>query len=152
MGAKNHAVILPDANVDATVAALTGAAFGAAGQRCMAISAAVFVGGMSDEYKAALVDKARSLQVRSRAACLPACLPACRPARPPARLPARPPARPPACLPACGGCAVSRRSGSFLWFGALAATGSRPGACTDDVQWKAGRHPTPGSAHLQAPP
>lgn len=33
MGAKNHAVILPDANPDATVAALTGAAFGAAGQR-----------------------------------------------------------------------------------------------------------------------
>lgn len=33
MGAKNHAVVLPDANPDATVAALTGAAFGAAGQR-----------------------------------------------------------------------------------------------------------------------
>lgn len=33
MGAKNHAVILPDANPEATVAALTGAAFGAAGQR-----------------------------------------------------------------------------------------------------------------------
>ena len=34
MGAKNHAVILPDAHPEATVAALTGAAFGAAGQRC----------------------------------------------------------------------------------------------------------------------
>lgn len=45
MGAKNHAVVLPDADEDATVKALTGAAFGAAGQRCMAISAAVFVGG-----------------------------------------------------------------------------------------------------------
>lgn len=44
MGAKNHAVIMPDADVDSTVKALTGAAFGAAGQRCMAISAAVFVG------------------------------------------------------------------------------------------------------------
>jgi len=45
MGAKNHAVILPDANPDATVAALTGAAFGAAGQRsdpssCQAIQEA----------------------------------------------------------------------------------------------------------------
>jgi acyl-CoA reductase-like NAD-dependent aldehyde dehydrogenase len=39
-GAKNHAVIMPDADVDATVKALAGAAFGAAGQRCMAISAA----------------------------------------------------------------------------------------------------------------
>jgi hypothetical protein len=39
-GAKNHAVIMPDADVDSTVKALAGAAFGAAGQRCMAISAA----------------------------------------------------------------------------------------------------------------
>ncbi|MEW5301309.1 MAG: hypothetical protein WDW36_004174 [Sanguina aurantia] len=46
MGAKNHAVVMQDADVDSTVKALTGAAFGAAGQRCMAISAAVFVGGM----------------------------------------------------------------------------------------------------------
>ena len=45
-GAKNHAVILPDAHQEATAAALTGASMGAAGQRCMAISAAVFVGGM----------------------------------------------------------------------------------------------------------
>ena len=44
-GAKNHAVVLPDAFPEATTAALAGAAFGAAGQRCMAISAAVFVGG-----------------------------------------------------------------------------------------------------------
>ncbi len=63
MGAKNHAVILPDAPVDQVVNALTGAAFGAAGQRCMAISAAVFVGGMSDKYKEALVAKAKSLRV-----------------------------------------------------------------------------------------
>lgn len=47
MGAKNHAVVLPDAHREATVAALTGAAFGAAGQRCMAISAAIFVGGFA---------------------------------------------------------------------------------------------------------
>lgn len=62
MGAKNHAVVLPDANVEATVAALTGAAFGAAGQRCMAISAAVFVGGMGP-YRQALADKAAGLRV-----------------------------------------------------------------------------------------
>ncbi len=46
MGAKNHAVIMPDANPEATASALIGACFGAAGQRCMAISAAVFVGGI----------------------------------------------------------------------------------------------------------
>ncbi|CAI7808573.1 unnamed protein product, partial [Closterium sp. NIES-53] len=45
MGAKNHAVVLPDADPQAAVNALVGAAFGAAGQRCMAISTAVFVGG-----------------------------------------------------------------------------------------------------------
>lgn len=62
MGAKNHAVVLPDANFEATINALTGAAFGAAGQRCMAISVAVFVGGMG-RYKEALVEKAKSLKV-----------------------------------------------------------------------------------------
>ncbi len=44
MSAKNHATIMPDANKDATLNALVGAAFGAAGQRCMALSTAVFVG------------------------------------------------------------------------------------------------------------
>jgi len=44
MGAKNHAVILPDANPDNVVKSLAGAACGAGGQRCMAISVAVFVG------------------------------------------------------------------------------------------------------------
>lgn len=63
MGAKNHAVVLPDAPVDQVVNALTGAAFGAAGQRCMAISAAVFVGGMSQAYKDAFIAKAASLKI-----------------------------------------------------------------------------------------
>ena len=63
MGAKNHAVIMPDADVDSTVAALTGASFGAAGQRCMAISAAVFVGGMG-KFKEPLLKAAQSLKVR----------------------------------------------------------------------------------------
>lgn len=44
LGAKNHATIMPDADKDATLNALVGAAFGAAGQRCMALSVAIFVG------------------------------------------------------------------------------------------------------------
>lgn len=44
MGAKNHAIVLPDANKEQTLNNLVGAAFGAAGQRCMAVSAAVLVG------------------------------------------------------------------------------------------------------------
>ena len=43
-GAKNHMVIMPDADLDAAVEALTGAAYGSAGERCMAISVAVVVG------------------------------------------------------------------------------------------------------------
>ena len=67
MGAKNHAVVMPDANLEATVNALTGAAFGAAGQRCMALSTAVFVGaGSTDRYRQALVDKAKSLKVSTQ--------------------------------------------------------------------------------------
>ncbi|CAN0432666.1 unnamed protein product [Ectocarpus sp. 12 AP-2014] len=44
MGAKNHVVVLPDADRDAAVSAIIGASFGAAGQRCMALSVAVLVG------------------------------------------------------------------------------------------------------------
>jgi acyl-CoA reductase-like NAD-dependent aldehyde dehydrogenase len=62
LGAKNHAVVMPDADVDATVKALTGAGFGAAGQRCMAVSAVVFVGGL-DRWKEPLLDAAESLKV-----------------------------------------------------------------------------------------
>lgn len=62
MGAKNHAVIMPDAHKEATINALAGAAFGAAGQRCMAVSAAVFVGGIGP-WKDALIAKANSLKV-----------------------------------------------------------------------------------------
>ena len=47
MGAKNHMVVMPDADRDATLNALVGASVGAAGQRCMAISVAVFVGDAS---------------------------------------------------------------------------------------------------------
>ncbi len=62
-GAKNHAVVMPDAEPERVAAALAGAAFGAAGQRCMAISAAVFVGGMAESVRAALVRRARALRV-----------------------------------------------------------------------------------------
>lgn len=62
LGAKNHAIVMPDADVDATVKALTGAGFGAAGQRCMAVSAVVFVGGL-DRWKEPLLEAARSLKV-----------------------------------------------------------------------------------------
>ncbi|UNK05664.1 CoA-acylating methylmalonate-semialdehyde dehydrogenase [Psychrobacter raelei] len=48
MGAKNHAVILPDANKEQTLNQLAGAAFGAAGQRCMALSVVVLVGDAKD--------------------------------------------------------------------------------------------------------
>ncbi len=44
MGAKNHAIVMPDANKEQTLNALAGAAFGAAGQRCMAVSVVVLVG------------------------------------------------------------------------------------------------------------
>ena len=54
--------ILPDANKNATVNALVGAAFGAAGQRCMALSALVLV-GQAKEWLPAIVEKAKQLKV-----------------------------------------------------------------------------------------
>ncbi|MDN3398923.1 CoA-acylating methylmalonate-semialdehyde dehydrogenase [Psychrobacter sp. APC 3426] len=48
MGAKNHGVILPDANKEQTLNQLAGAAFGAAGQRCMALSVVVLVGAAGE--------------------------------------------------------------------------------------------------------
>merc|ERR1719438_736089 len=62
MGAKNHGVILPDANKESTINALVGAAFGAAGQRCMALSTAVMVGDAS-EWLSEIADKASKLNV-----------------------------------------------------------------------------------------
>jgi len=47
-GAKNHSVIMPDANKEFVLNNLVGASVGAAGQRCMAISVAVFVGDTAD--------------------------------------------------------------------------------------------------------
>ncbi|GAB3250648.1 CoA-acylating methylmalonate-semialdehyde dehydrogenase [Chitinimonas naiadis] len=64
LGAKNHAVFLPDANKEQTLNALVGAAFGAAGQRCMAISVAVLV-GKAKEWIPDIVAKARTLKVNA---------------------------------------------------------------------------------------
>lgn len=62
MGAKNHAIVMPDANKEQSLNALLGAAFGAAGQRCMAVSTAVLV-GEARQWIADLVEKSRTLKV-----------------------------------------------------------------------------------------
>ncbi len=62
-GAKNHAVILPDAAIDYASDHLVAAAFGSAGERCMAISAAVAIGSAGDELVAAVSEKARATKV-----------------------------------------------------------------------------------------
>jgi malonate-semialdehyde dehydrogenase (acetylating)/methylmalonate-semialdehyde dehydrogenase len=62
MGAKNHAIVLPDAHKEHTLNALIGASFGAAGQRCMAVSVAVLV-GEARRWIPDLVAKARSLKI-----------------------------------------------------------------------------------------
>ncbi|WP_354697943.1 Putative 3-oxopropanoate dehydrogenase [Paraconexibacter sp. AEG42_29] len=68
-GAKNHAVVLPDANLDVAADAIASAAFGSAGQRCMAISAVVTVGDEAgDALSAAVVERARALTVGPGAA------------------------------------------------------------------------------------
>ncbi len=59
-GAKNHAVVMPDADVDATADALIAAGYGSAGERCMAISAVVVVGD-GDPLVRALADRATAL-------------------------------------------------------------------------------------------
>jgi len=64
MGAKNHAVVLPDANKEQTLNAMVGAAFGAAGQRCMAASTAVLV-GEAQSWIPELVVKAKTLKVNA---------------------------------------------------------------------------------------
>ncbi|HZA49474.1 MAG TPA: CoA-acylating methylmalonate-semialdehyde dehydrogenase, partial [Myxococcaceae bacterium] len=62
-GAKNHAVVLPDADLTFAAEALVGAAYGSAGERCMAISAVVAVGGAGDPLVAAIAERARALSV-----------------------------------------------------------------------------------------
>jgi malonate-semialdehyde dehydrogenase (acetylating)/methylmalonate-semialdehyde dehydrogenase len=62
-GAKNHAVVLPDADLEFTANALIGAGYGSAGERCMAISAIVAVGEIADPLVKILERKARALTV-----------------------------------------------------------------------------------------
>jgi len=63
-GAKNHMVVMPDADMDMTVDALMGAAFGSAGERCMAISVVVAVGDAGDKIIDALAQRTAALKVR----------------------------------------------------------------------------------------
>ncbi len=62
-GAKNHMVIMPDADLDQAVDALMGAAYGSAGERCMAVSVAVAVGGAAGSLLARLEQRVRSLKI-----------------------------------------------------------------------------------------
>ncbi len=64
-GAKNHLVVMPDADLDQAVDALIGAAYGSAGERCMAISVAVAVGSVADKLVDALVPRVKALKVRN---------------------------------------------------------------------------------------
>jgi len=63
-GAKNHLVVMPDADLDQAVDALIGAAYGSAGERCMAISVAVAVGKVADELIEKLIPRVRALKIR----------------------------------------------------------------------------------------
>ena len=62
-GAKNHMVVMPDADIDQAVDALIGAAYGSAGERCMAISVAVLVGDVAERLMPLLIEKTRALKV-----------------------------------------------------------------------------------------
>ncbi len=64
-GAKNHMVVMPDADIDQAVDALIGAAYGSAGERCMAISVAVLVGDVADKIMPKLAERARTLKVKN---------------------------------------------------------------------------------------
>jgi malonate-semialdehyde dehydrogenase (acetylating) / methylmalonate-semialdehyde dehydrogenase len=61
--AKNHLVVMPDADLDLAADALVGAAFGSAGERCMAVSVAVAVGNVAEQLLPRLLQRARALQV-----------------------------------------------------------------------------------------
>ena len=62
-GAKNHMVVMPDADLDQSLDALIGAAYGSAGERCMAISVAVLVGDVADKIMPKLIERTRALKV-----------------------------------------------------------------------------------------
>ncbi|KAK1370829.1 Methylmalonate-semialdehyde dehydrogenase (CoA acylating) [Heracleum sosnowskyi] len=62
MGVKNHAIVMPDASIDATLDALVSAGFGTAGQRSMALNTVIFV-GVSGSWEEELVRRAKALKV-----------------------------------------------------------------------------------------
>lgn len=62
LGAKNHALIMPDANKDDVINSITSAGFGASGQRCMALSVAIFV-GESQKWIEDVIEKAQTLKI-----------------------------------------------------------------------------------------
>ncbi|RYF80154.1 MAG: CoA-acylating methylmalonate-semialdehyde dehydrogenase [Comamonadaceae bacterium] len=62
-GAKNHMVVMPDADIDQAVDALIGAGYGSAGERCMAISVAVLVGDVADKLLPKLIERTKTLKV-----------------------------------------------------------------------------------------
>ena len=64
-GAKNHMVVMPDADLDQVVDALIGSAYGSAGERCMAISVAVMVGDVADKLVPMLAERAKTLKVKN---------------------------------------------------------------------------------------
>ena len=64
-GAKNHMVVMTDANIELAVDGLIGAAYGSAGERCMAISVAVLVGDVADKIIPKLAERARTLKIKN---------------------------------------------------------------------------------------
>ncbi|MGZ5186383.1 MAG: CoA-acylating methylmalonate-semialdehyde dehydrogenase, partial [Caldimonas sp.] len=64
-GAKNHMIVMPDADLEQAVDALVGAAYGSAGERCMAISVAVLVGDVADRIVPLLAERASRLVVKN---------------------------------------------------------------------------------------
>jgi malonate-semialdehyde dehydrogenase (acetylating)/methylmalonate-semialdehyde dehydrogenase len=64
-GAKNHMVVMPDADLEQTVDALIGSAYGSAGERCMAISVAVMVGDVADKLVPMLAERAKTLKIKN---------------------------------------------------------------------------------------
>jgi malonate-semialdehyde dehydrogenase (acetylating) / methylmalonate-semialdehyde dehydrogenase len=64
-GAKNHMVVMPDADMDQAVDALIGSAFGSAGERCMAISLGVLVGAAADRIMPMLAERTQALKIKN---------------------------------------------------------------------------------------
>ncbi|MBC9927456.1 MULTISPECIES: CoA-acylating methylmalonate-semialdehyde dehydrogenase [unclassified Leucobacter] len=62
-GAKNHAMVMPDADLDNTADNVVSAAYGSAGERCMAISVVVAVGGVGDELVSKIVERVEKLEI-----------------------------------------------------------------------------------------